>query len=499
MVASALLTAVVCAFTIVIVLPSSAPRRVIVSESANINPLPTTIGFADSDIYGLSQSDVNRQLGLMTVTNVKTVRLMIPWAGVEPFQGQLNWASVDKTINAAAAKNMSILAFINSTPTWAVAPGGLPLSGRPASPAAYGDFVGKVAQRYKGKISAYEIWNEQNAVIFYSPAPDPARYTDLLKAAYPKIKAIDPAAAVVVGGLGAVIDFGSVTINPVRFVTEMYAAGAKNYFDALAFHPYNYTLKFSDGMTVANSPVGQVIQMRQVMTTNGDDGKKIWITEYGEPTSAIDEAGQATYLKDMYTKWQELPYAGPLLLYTTRDRLTGSTKADDTFGLFRSDWTAKPAQQALQFAIPAGPPKSAEFKRFSTVTDPAHGSVLSPVFRATATVWAQLRTVNALYETSTGFVTSPRPVFDIALPRKAIPTTQFVNGAQDFDGSTDFRVWWSQATGAHWCSAGLAKYWVSELGLGTVNERSANGGTQCDFEHGYILWKPWVGTKVYFT
>src|SRR5262249_3295612 len=154
----------------------------------------------------------------------------------------------------------------------------------------------------------------------------------------------------------------------------------------------------------------------------------------------------AAYLKDMYTKWQELPYAGPLLLYTTRDRLTGSTKAEDTLGLFRSNWSAKPAQQALQFAIPAGPPTAAEFKRFSTVTDPAHGSVLSPVFQATSAVWAQLRTVNAIYETSAGFIATPRAVFDFALPRKAIPTSQFVNGGQDFDAANDFRVWWSEPT-----------------------------------------------------
>ena len=72
-------------------------------------------------------------------------------------------------------------------------------------------------------------------------------------------------------GLGAVVDFGNVTINPVRFVTEIYAAGGKPYFDALAFHPYNYTLKFSSGMAVANSPVTQLIQMRQVMTSAVDN------------------------------------------------------------------------------------------------------------------------------------------------------------------------------------------------------------------------------------
>lgn len=123
--------------------------------------------------------------------------------------------------------NMSIIAFINATPPWAMSQGGLPLSSRPSDPDAYGAFTAKVATRYKGKISAYEIWNEPNAVFFYSPAPDPAGYTDLLKSAYPRIKAVDPDATVIGGVVGAVVDFGSWSINPVRFIAGMYAAGAR--------------------------------------------------------------------------------------------------------------------------------------------------------------------------------------------------------------------------------------------------------------------------------
>ena len=82
------------------------------------------------------------------------------------------------------------------------------------------------------------------------------------------------------------------------------------------------------------------------MVDNGDGGKKIWTTEYGEPTSVVDEGTQAAYLTDFLTKWRTLPYAGPAYLYTTRDRNTGSGAADDTFGVYRSDWTPKPAQQA---------------------------------------------------------------------------------------------------------------------------------------------------------
>jgi len=50
---------------------------------------------------------------------------------------------------------------------------------------------------------------------------------------------------------------------------------------------------------------------------------------------------------DFLAKWRTLPYAGPAYVYTTRDRNTGSGNPDDTFGLYRSDWTPKPAQAAV--------------------------------------------------------------------------------------------------------------------------------------------------------
>jgi polysaccharide biosynthesis protein PslG len=476
---------------------SHGPRRVNVIEAAAIDPLPTTIGFADADTYGMTQADVDKTAAKWVLTKVDTVRVMIPWAGVEPIRGgSLNWSNVDKVVNAAVAKNLSVMGFINSTPSWAVAQGGRPLSGRPASPDVYADFAAKVAQRYQGKIAAYEIWNEPNAITFYTPAPDPAGYTDLLKAAYPKIKAIDPSVTIIGGVLGAVIDFGNATINPVRFVNEMYAAGARDFFDALSFHPYHYTLKFSDGAPLANSPVNQLIGMRQAMVANGDSAKKIWCTEYGQPTSKVTEADQGAFIKDILLKWQEMPYTGPLLIYTTRDRATGSTDAQDTFGVYRTDWTAKPAQQVIQFA----PSKSLEFTRFAKQTNPDYGEVLSPVFRATPTVWAQMRAASTLYETPSAgsFLVSPNAVAQIAIPKKVAPTTQFTNGMQAFEKG--IKIWWSQATGAHWLDGGMAAAYVPELGLATSDKYAPQSGTaRMDFEHGYITWAPFAGVKVILT
>ena len=69
--------------------------------------------------------------------------------------------------------------------------------------------------------------------------------------------------------MGAIIDYGDYTINPISFLPKTYAAG-EQFFNALAYHPCQYTLKFSDLVTVANSPMLQLMELRKVMVTAGE-------------------------------------------------------------------------------------------------------------------------------------------------------------------------------------------------------------------------------------
>lgn len=325
------------------------PSTVDPGRSAAAPPISqraTTVGIADSDLLGLPEDQVVKAVGLMKQLGVTTVRLLIPWAAIQRTPDSYDWTMVDKTVNVVVAQQMSILATLNSPPGWAVVPGQPAITGRPASPAAFGSFAGRVAEHFHGKVSAYEIWNEPNGAAFFAPAPDPAGYTELLKAAYPSIKAADPSAVVVAAGLGSVVDYSTLTMDPVNFVSSMYASGAKDFFDALAFHPYQYTMKFSETVH-PDAPINQLSGMRQLMLANGDAQKKIWATEYGEPSSELGEAAQAEFLDDMLGKWRNLPYAGPVYVYTMRDRNSQSRAPDDTLGIFRSDGTAKPAERVV--------------------------------------------------------------------------------------------------------------------------------------------------------
>jgi len=302
----------------------------------------TTIAVTVQEMYFFTQAETDLALDMLKAAGVTNIRILLPWMGVEPLDDAWSWAAVDRMVNGAYSRDIEILAVLNSPPVWASVPDVPLLAGRPASVAEFAEFASMVATRYAGKISAYEIWNEQNYWGFWAPGPNAAQYTELLKAAYPAIKAADPDAVVLVGGLASVLDFFVITANPVRFVEEMYAAGAAGYFDAIAFHPYLYGMKFSAGANTAQAPLWQLNQIYALMVANGDGNKKIWATEYGQPSHLVSEESQADYIADFLRTWRTLSYAGPAFIQTIKDNAETDENAAN-MGLLRADWTPKPA------------------------------------------------------------------------------------------------------------------------------------------------------------
>ncbi len=70
---------------------------------------------------------------------------------------------------------------------------------------AWGSAIDAIALAGKGKVNAYELCNEPNVIGFWSNnPPDPARFSEMLCIANARIKAIDPAASVISGGLAPV-------------------------------------------------------------------------------------------------------------------------------------------------------------------------------------------------------------------------------------------------------------------------------------------------------
>lgn len=338
-----------------------------VSLAAAIDTSSNAVGIAESELYFMTPEEVGVALDTMQSMGVTQFRMFIPWRAVEPTQGAYNWADVDKVIDAAEERGMAVLGAVTSTPTWA---SDIQDSayGAPRDPADFGSFMGELASRYgagegdpeSARISAYEIWNEPQSFVFWSPRPDPAAYTELLKAGYTAIKEVDPTGTVVGGVVTAGLTWGDINIDPVEFVQTMYENGAAGYFDALSYHPYNYDWKFGDGAGNAISAVGQLEAMQALMEQYGDGEKDVWTSEYGLPTSYVSEAQQAEFIDDFMDTWSEHDGTGPMFIYSLVDRNSASTDVEDTWGLFRDDYTPKQAAAIVEAWIEENGPIPSE-------------------------------------------------------------------------------------------------------------------------------------------
>jgi polysaccharide biosynthesis protein PslG len=288
----------------------------------------------------MSAADADRELDTAAKTNATWMRVLIDWHIVEPMPGAFNWGYVDHWIDGALARGMNVLGLIAYTPDWARVPGSY-FSAPPVDPNLYAGFAQKVVERYGDRVSNWEIWNEPNLPLFFGFVDNRAdRYTDILKAAYPAIKAVQPNSTVISAGLSPSPEPDA----PPTFVNEMYADGAKGYFDAMAMHPY----VFPGGLTVDATNWRDVEVVHQIMVDNGDGDKKIWMTELGAPTSAPSAEGvsqdeQARQITDVLWKSAQTGYSGPAFIFSIRDVDSSLPNSrDDNYGaLVTSDWKPK--------------------------------------------------------------------------------------------------------------------------------------------------------------
>lgn len=360
-----------------------------VSLAAAIDTSSNAVGIAESELYFMTPEEVGVALDTMQSMGVTQFRMFIPWRAVEATPDSYNWAEVDKVIEAAEERGMAVLGAVTSTPTWASDVQDSAY-GAPRDPADFGDFMGELASRYgagegdpeSARISAYEIWNEPQSFVFWSPKPDPAAYTELLKAGYTAIKEVDPTGTVVGGVVTAGLTWGDVNINAVDFVQTMYESGAAGYFDALSYHPYNYDWKFGDGAGNPISAVGQLEAIQALMEQYGDGEKEVWTSEYGLPTSYVSEAQQAEFIDDFMDTWSEHEGTGPMFIYSLVDRNSASTDVEDTWGLFRDDYTPKLAAAVVEAWIAENGPVPSEGLPIDEIPDigvPTDPAVEEPV------------------------------------------------------------------------------------------------------------------------
>lgn len=330
-------------------------------------------GMVSDLTWGLSRADMDRSIDQMAAANAKWIRVNVSWkAGEQWGKGKFNegyLGNVDYAIDRARAAGLQIIMPIaDDVPFWASAdpakhlgPDGSQrwnIRYKPANFGDFADFAAYAANRYKGRgVHVYEVWNEPNLSRFWPSGVNAGEYVQMLKAAYPAIKAADPESTVVSGGISS---------NDWRYVEQMYAAGAGAYLDALGVHPYSGDPDtcWNDAGTNRRSRYAfcALDELRNIMVAHGDGAKPMYATEFGWSTcdnnsplclsSGYSEGQQADYLKKAYARLAErYSYVKVALVYTFRNNYWQNNDPLDweaNLGLVRTDFTPKPAFNAFK-------------------------------------------------------------------------------------------------------------------------------------------------------
>ncbi len=289
------------------------------------------------------------------------IRRDLSWSILEPAKGEFDFTLSDRTVEAAEAVGGEATGLLLYGNPWACADSD-EANTPPDDPADFGDYAAAVAERYRGQIRRYEVWNEPNAgVRFWKPVEDPVGYGELLIEAADRIHAVDPDARVSLGGLFHPPMFLT-TPGPV-FLGEVFDAHPQlaDHIDAVAFHPYRYPMTAPEEAETFESMVDATCGLRDQLAAVGGGDLELWITELGWHTApdafvtGVDEDEQAAYL--VRSTLLALAQGVPVYQwYTFRDSGDDPEDQEQMFGLYRYDpdptdgLDAEPKRAAAAFA-----------------------------------------------------------------------------------------------------------------------------------------------------
>jgi hypothetical protein len=288
-------------------------------------------GFNDEQQAQAGASGVLDRLAKLAGANA--IRFPVDWRLLEPRPGVWDnaaWAAYEQAYDAARANGLEPVIDFGFAPAWARDPGPaqacqdfLVCRYPPAESqaAAWGQFAAEVARHFPGAV--LEVWNEPNAVSFWRPAPDAARFARLQTIAYRAIKAVDPGTKVLAGGLaspqepgGVVVPAAAADVPAREFLNRAFTStpGFRDSMDGVGVHPYPDGLDLGEGSLFAK----ELADVRRAAAAHGDPSIPLWITETGVSRSgpaALSEADQAALLRRLYERLVTMPDVAAVFIH----------------------------------------------------------------------------------------------------------------------------------------------------------------------------------------
>jgi hypothetical protein len=273
------------------------PRTDVLAPIANVGMSPYGINtFLEQEVE-VAKRDL--QVQMIAEAGFGWVRQEFPWEDIEihgrgDFTDRRNdvdgdggidtidaWAKYDHIVDVVEQYGLRLQVRLSNPPSWTHAD---PAIGEKAPPDDLQDFVNyatAVAERYRGRILYYQIWNEPNIYPEWGEqAVDPERYTEMLCRTYSALKVVDPNIVIISAALAPTINLTERNLSDLVFLQRMYDAGAGECFDVLSTQGYGFFSGPTDRrMRPTTLTFSHHLYIRDIMVANGDSHKPIWLAE----------------------------------------------------------------------------------------------------------------------------------------------------------------------------------------------------------------------------
>jgi hypothetical protein len=212
------------------------------------------------------------------------------WSYVETSRGVFDWSRLDAYVNLSEAHGVKMMYSAEGIPAWAAADLStclIPFAGAPPKCSGmvrsirdWDDFVTALVTRYRGKITAYELWNEPND----SFVGTVAEMVTLTQHFHDAVRAQDS---------NAIVISPSYTVGTA--LDAYFAAGGTRDVDVVSFHAFPDSR--GDAELIVRSWTSSV---RDVMSENGLATKPLWNTEASWGSGVTDPERQAAFIARYY-------------------------------------------------------------------------------------------------------------------------------------------------------------------------------------------------------
>ncbi|MCD6344150.1 MAG: hypothetical protein J7M17_00890 [Anaerolineae bacterium] len=304
------------------------------------------------------------------------------WSSIEPHKGSFNFGPHDTMVNRDRAQGLDIVGILGSTPEWAADPSCTATAARPVrdgfhpqwegatgwpyhcppetryepwtgpgSANDWGNYVYQVVSHFRGRVAVWEIWNEPDVGYFW--AGTRYAYAQMLKVGYQAVKAADPDATVLFGGLAYWGNTGFYTAVLDVLAADPASAAHNYYFDVMSLHLYASVYQTHEIATSVMQNVSSRVGSHPLWLT--ETGVKVWNEDeippgwLGEwpPYYSATAAEAAAYVIAAYA---DARAAGVERIFTFRLHDDTGGMPGQRYGLVRDDYSLRPAYLAYQTA-----------------------------------------------------------------------------------------------------------------------------------------------------